>query len=456
MESVGIVSPWQSLSSLIDANEVQAIRTLLGDLEPFEIARTISRLTPENQSKLLKLLDPNEAATVLEEVPEKQAAGIIEQMPVEDAAAILGEIRSDQQADLLGSMAEPDAEAILKNMAPDQATGARSLLDYKKNSAGGLMMTEYLAYPEDWTVADLIEDLERKRESVADYSVQYLYIVDDYGRLVGVFPIRDLVFSPVGARLSSVMIRNPLILEADASLDEIEQFFERNSFLGAPVVNKSGRLVGVVHRSAVVNATRQNVTRQFLRFSGIVGGEEFRTMPLLARSGRRLSWLTINIVLNIVAASVIAIYTDTLAAVIALAVFLPMISDMSGCSGNQAVAVSMRELTLGLIRPTETARILAKEAAVGVLNGVFLGSLLAAVAVLWKGNPYLGLVVGAALAANTIVAVCLGGSLPLVLKRMKLDPALVSGPLLTTVTDVCGFFFTLGFATLLLHRLAGG
>lgn len=178
-------------------------------------------------------------------------------------------------------------------------------------------------------------------------------------------------------------------------------------------------------------------------------------MPLLARSGRRLSWLTINIVLNLVAASVIAVYTDTLSAVIALAVFLPMISDMSGCSGNQAVAVSMRELTLGLIKSTETIRVVAKEAVVGVLNGLVLGSLLAVVAVAWKGNPYLGLVVGAALAANTLVAVCLGGTLPLVLKRMKLDPALVSGPLLTTVTDMCGFFFTLGFATLLLNKLTG-
>jgi magnesium transporter len=149
-------------------------------------------------------------------------------------------------------------------------------------------------------------------------------------------------------------------------------------------------------------------------------------------------------------------YTDTLAAVIALAVFLPMISDMSGCSGNQAVAVSMRELTLGLVRPTEIVRTIAKEAGVGVLNGLVLGSLLAVVAIAWKGNPYLGLVVGAALAANTIVAVCLGGTLPLVLKRMRLDPALVSGPMLTTVTDVCGFFFALGFATVLLRQLTGG
>ena len=176
-------------------------------------------------------------------------------------------------------------------------------------------------------------------------------------------------------------------------------------------------------------------------------------MPLLQRSGRRLSWLSLNIVLNIIAASVIALYQDTLAAVIALAVFLPMVSDMSGCSGNQAVAVSMRELSLGLVRPNELARVLAKEAGIGLLNGLVLGLMLGAAAWFWKGNPFLGLVVGGALALNTFVAVSFGGLIPLALKRMKLDPALVSSPLLTTVTDMCGFFFVLSFASLMLERL---
>lgn len=456
METAGLESPWERLSSLIEKGDVQAMRALLDELESFEIARAISRLTVDDRTLLLELLEPTEAAAVLEGVPEAQAADLIEQMAVEDAAAILDEIRSDHQADLLGQMAEPDAKAILEKMAPEEATDARRLLDYAENTAGGLMMTEYLAYPEDWSVTDLVKDLETKREGYADYSVQYLYVVDEKERLVGVLPIRDLVFSTARRKLSSVMIREPLSLGLGASLDEVEQFFDRHSFLGAPVVDEDGRLVGVVTRSAAKGASGEKVARQFLGVSGIVGGEEFRTMPLLARSGRRLSWLTINIVLNILAASVIALYTDTLAAAIALAVFLPMISDMSGCSGNQAVAVSMRELTLGLVRPTEAIRVIGKESAVGILNGVVLGSLLAVVAIGWKGNPYLGLVVGAALAANTIVAVCLGGVLPLVITRLKLDPALVSGPVLTTVTDVCGFFFTLGFATLMLDKLAGG
>jgi len=219
------------------------------------------------------------------------------------------------------------------------------------------------------------------------------------------------------------------------------------------VVDDDGVFLGIVRRAAVEAALARQGNHRFLRFSGIVGGEEFRTMPLFDRVRRRLSWLSVNIVLNLLAASVIAYYQDTLAAVIALAVFLPMISDMSGCSGNQAVAVSIRELSLGLVRPGEISRVMRQEILVGLLNGLLLGALLGGVALLWKGNLYLGLVVGVALAANTIVSVSMGGILPLVLKRLRLDPALVSSPMLTTVTDMCGFFLVLSLATVVLQRL---
>lgn len=176
-------------------------------------------------------------------------------------------------------------------------------------------------------------------------------------------------------------------------------------------------------------------------------------MPLYKRSGKRLSWLTLNIGLNILAASVIALYQDTLAAVIALAVFLPMVSDMSGCSGNQAVAVSLRELALGVLRPGEIMRVAFKESSLGMVNGIILGLLLGGVVYVWKGNLFLSGVIGIALAGNTIVAVTMGGVLPLVIKRIGIDPALVSSPLLTTVTDMCGFFLVLSLASAVLPYL---
>ena len=173
-------------------------------------------------------------------------------------------------------------------------------------------------------------------------------------------------------------------------------------------------------------------------------------MPVWIRLKKRLSWLSVNIILNIFAAGVIALFQETLEAAIALAVFLPIISDMSGCSGNQAVAVSMRELSLGLIQPKEYYRVWMKELSVGLINSCVLGTLIATAAILWKGDWMLGLVVGAALSTNTVIAVSFGGTVPLLLKRVGVDPAIASGPLLTTITDMCGFFLALGLASVLL------
>ncbi len=231
-------------------------------------------------------------------------------------------------------------------------------------------------------------------------------------------------------------------------------FFEDHEFLGVPVVDREQRLVGVLRQSVVREAVERRAKNTFLKVSGIIGGEELRSLPLRVRCLRRLSWLCPNIVLNIIAASVISMYQETLQAVIVLAVFLPIISDMSGCSGNQAVAVSIRELAMGLIRPNEVWRVFLKEGALGVINGIALGLLLGSVAAIWQGNLYLGLVVGAALALNTMLSVLLGGLVPLVLKGFKVDPALASGPILTTVTDMCGFFLVLSFASMSLDKLS--
>ncbi len=249
------------------------------------------------------------------------------------------------------------------------------------------------------------------------------------------------------------MIENPLSVRDSTSLDDLIDFFDVNHFVGVPVVDRQDHLLGVLQRSAVNEARADRNEADYLKSQGIVGGEELRTMPLLRRTRRRLAWLSINIVLNLMAASIIAIFRDTLSAVIALAVFLPIISDMSGCSGNQAVAVSMRELSLGLIQPRDLWRVLMQEGSVGLINGVVLGLLVAFLAYAWQGNGYLGLVVGLALCLNTMIAVCIGGTVPLILKYFNFDPAVASGPLLTTVTDMCGFFLILGLASLLLSKL---
>jgi len=445
--------PWEALHALIASADPDQLLAFLGTLPPAETACAISRLSAADQRRLLTLLDPADAAEVIEDVSGTQAADLLESLAPRQAAAIVDQMASDRQADVLGGLPDENAEAILRAMPPEEAEDVRQLLTYPADTAGGIMITEHLAYRQDMRVSDVLGDLQAGRDTYADYHVQYLYVVDEAGTLRGVLRVHDLLFAPRVAPLSAVMMPEPLKVRTDTTVDELRQFFVQHRLLGVPVVDDGERLVGVVLPEAVEEASREQADRQLLSVSGIIGGEEFRTMPLVLRSGRRLSWLSLNIVLNLIAASVIAVYQDTLAAAIALAMFLPIISDMSGCSGNQAVAVSMRELTLGLVRPHEIGRVLGKEIGVGVINGVVLGGLLAGVAVLWQGNPWLGLVVGGALVANTIVAVSLGGSLPLLLRRFGLDPALVSGPILTTVTDMCGFFLVLSLATSLLPRL---
>ena len=453
MQAFEVGKPWEQLSILIASEDAEQILTLLKSINPAETALAVSRLSAEEQGRLLTLLDPEDAAEVLEDISDTQASEIIEDLTPAHAAAILAELDSDHVVDLLGELDSGNANAIIEQMAPAEAEEARQFLQYDADTAGGLMISEYLDFRSDQTVQDVLDSFQANRDEYATYNVQYLYVTDEENRLEGVLRMRDLLFPSRTTPLGSLMIRNPYKIGVRATLEDLRNFFEEHYLFGVPVVDEDSRLLGVVLPEAVEEAKRKRSVRQFLGFSGIVGGEEFRSMPLLSRSGRRLSWLSLNIVLNIIAASVIALYQETLAAVIALAVFLPMVSDMSGCSGNQAVAVSMRELSLGLIRPTELLRVLAKEASLGVLNGVALGLLLGAVAWLWKGNLFLGLVVGGALAVNTIVAVSLGGLIPLLLKRLKLDPALVSSPLLTTVTDMCGFFFVLSFASVVLEKL---
>ena len=445
----------EKISKLISSGNSIEVAQFIETLSPSETARIISRLPNEKQLNLLSLLSPEDAADVIEDIPEVQAVDLVEDLPSEQAAAIMEELSSDHLVDVLGEMDKDASQAILDEMDKEDAEEVRMLLEYAPDCAGGLMISEYLVYKTDNTIQDVLDDLQANRGKYVDYHVQYFYVADRNGRLVGVLRIHDLLFPARDTLLNKVMIHSPLCVSDKASIKELEDFFEEHPLFGVPVVDDGYRMVGVVLPSAIKDAVRKRKTETFLRLSGIIGGEEFRTMPILSRSGRRLAWLSLNIVLNIIAASVIAMYQDTLAAVITLAVFLPMVSDMSGCSGNQAVAVSMRELSLGLVKPGELLWVLIKEAKTGVLNGFVLGMLLGSIAFFWKGNPWLGMVVGGALAANTLLSVLLGGMLPLLLKRLKLDPALVSSPLLTTVTDMCGFFFVLSFASAVLPKLGG-
>lgn len=447
------VNSWEKIAGLLRQEDKVLLEDYIESISARELVRALSHMPTEDQTHLLMLLSPDYSAYLLEEIPDVQASKLIEKLPISEAATILNEMQSSEQADLLATINEESAEAILAEMKPEEAEDARMLLSYEPDVAGGLMITEYLAFKTTDVVKDVVENMTENADTYSDYHVQYIYVVSKAGKLEGVLRIRDLLLSKPSTVLSSIMIRKPLCVSIQMSLDALLTFFEDHEFFGVPVVDDQHHMMGVVLRRDVLEAAASRADSEHLRTQGIIGGEELRTMPVLLRARRRLSWLSVNIVLNIIAASVIALYQDTLSSVIALAVFLPIISDMSGCSGNQAVAVSMRELSLNIIKPFEVLRVWWQEVSVGLINGSVLGILVGLAAWLWKGNPYLGLVVGGALALNTLVAVSLGGAIPLILKRLDMDPALASSPILTTITDMFGFFLVLSFATAVLPLL---
>jgi magnesium transporter len=447
--------PWEILRDYLEQGDSQGLNDYLSALTGEESLRAVMRLEPEEQQQIMARVSPESAADFLEYIPTEPAADLLGELSPEVAASIVSELDSDDAADMLAELEEEDLEEILRYMDEREAGEARQLLAYDDDVAGGLMMTEYFSYPKAFRAGAVLQDLARREEEYELHNVHYIYITGRGKKLLGVARIRDIVFAAPSVRLSEIA-RPAVTVRDTATLDELENLFDERNFTAVPVVDADNCMLGVVRRRAVYDAVADRAESEHLKSQGIVGGEELRSMPTQVRSMRRLSWLSINIVLNLIAASVIAQYQDVLSAVIVLAVFLPIISDMSGCSGNQAVAVSMRELSLGVIKPSDFYYVWRKEAVVGLINGTVLGILIASVAWIWQGNPWLGLVVGLALSVNTVVAVSIGGTVPVLLKAFRVDPAVASGPILTTITDMCGFFLLLGTASLMLPLLTGG
>ncbi|MCB1859730.1 MAG: magnesium transporter [Gammaproteobacteria bacterium] len=446
--------PWKTLQFYANAGERRELETFIEAIGPSEAFRSLLRLDASDRERVLTTLSPAEAAEIMEEIPGEHAADFLERLPVGDAASIVSSMESAEQADLLADMHRDEAEAILAEMSPGHAADVRELIRYPRDVAGGLMVTEYLSFLETDTVSSVLDRLSEWVERWPNQDAQ-VYVVSPLGTLIGAVDLQDLVLSRRTLPVSEI-VRPPRFVSVSFSLDELDSMFECHQLSAVAVVDDRQKLLGVLRRDDLNRALKERRDTDYLKSQGIVGGDEIRSLPVLTRTRRRLSWLSLNILLNIIAASVIAVYEETLSAVIALAVFLPIVSDMSGCSGNQAVAVSMRELSLGIVKPYEAARVWLQEVSVGLINGVILGCLIAAAAWFWKGNLYLGVVVGTALACNTLVAVSLGGTIPLLLKRLKVDPAVASGPILTTVTDMCGFFLVLSIASLMLPNLVTG
>lgn len=424
----------------------------LHELHPADLADHLQRLSLEEAREVILSLTRRKAAAALVDVEEEQALELIETLTDGQLIGLLVELPHNESADLLGFLPPDRQRVVLENMPVEHATDIRQLLHYSEDSAGGIMTDRFIALRGDQTVQQCMEML-RARGGHEREDVSYLYVTDQARRLLGVVPIRELVFARPDKRISEVMKGDLTTVRVDDDQEEIARRFEHYHFLGLPVVDRLGRLVGIVKATDALEIAREEATEDMQLMVGL-SGEERALTPWNKAVGRRLPWLYVNLATAFLAAFVVGLFEETIAQWTALAIFLPIVAGQGGNAGMQTLTVIIRDLALGELTPGDGRRALFKEMALGLVNGLAIGLVVGLIGWWWKDSPELGLVAGAAMLLNQLAAAFSGVLIPFGLKWCKVDPALASSIFLTTVTDVAGFFFFLGLAALALRFMA--
>lgn len=425
----------------------------LENLHAADLADRLQRLPTAEARALLEGLPPDRAASTLIELEPDRVPGLVAGWEPRRLGDLLSRVPPQEAVDVLRQLRPGLRRDILAALPTDHAAGLRALMRYAEDSAGGIMSNRFIALHEDMTVAEAREALGARKEAGGRDEVAYLYVTDAAQRLVGVVSLRDLVFGRADRRLSELMNREAKHLRVETDQEELARQFEHYHYLGLPVLDAEGKLVGVVKASDALAVARREATEDMQLMVGL-SGEERALTPWRKSVGRRLPWLGLNLITAFAAATVVSQFENTIDQWTALAVFLPVIAGMGGNAGMQTLTVMIRDLALGELSPGEGHLALIKELAVGVVNGLVIGLIVGVIGYVWRGSLLLGIVAGAATLFNQIAATLAGVLIPLSLRMLRVDPALASSIFLTTVTDVAGFFFFLGMATLALRFAA--
>jgi magnesium transporter len=428
----------------------------LAGATPGEAADILEAIDEETAGELVAELDPGEAAEVLEELRDDLAADILLELPASAAARVLDEMPPEEAVDILEELEEEEVEDLLSLMSDEGEAEIRRLRAYAPDSAGGLMTTDMAALPIGLTAGEAIERLRVLHEELEDLS--YVYIVDENSRLEGVLSFRELVFNRPGVGLDEVMVRNPLSASVSTDREEVADIIQRYHLFGLPVVDHAGILVGMVTTEAVIESVQQEASEDFAAAMG-AGAQETVFTPIGEAVRARVPWLLVNLVLALVVAFFIEQQTGIITRHPVLAALMPVVASLGGNGGTQTLAVVIRSIATFDVPRGHVPEIIARQTGVGAVNGILVGAglglltfaLTATGLFATESDPLrLGIVVGTAVVANQSMATTAGTVVPLVLRRLGLDPALASSIFVTLFTDMVGFAGFLLVATLLL------
>jgi magnesium transporter len=421
------------------ASDVAAV---LADISPGDIAHLISSSPPSTRDELWTLLDHEQEADVLNELPDDIRNTFLAELQPEAVAEIISQLDDDDVADILHELPQADTDKILGSLTDDDRDRFETALSYPDDVAGGLMSTDTLTIRADLTMDVVLRYL--RRHTRLPENTDSLIVVNRDHKYVGLLPVRTLLVSDPHVSVREMMKTEREPLDAMTSADEVARRFERNDWISAPVVDPQGKLLGRITIDDVVDVIREQADHSLAVMAGLGDGDVFTTV--LATAPQRAIWLAINLATAILAASVIAFYQDTIEKVVALAVLMPIVASMGGIAGTQSLTVLIRAMAMGQINDRTEIWLVRREIFVSIINGLIWAFVIAIIAAYWFDDTTLGLIIAFAIIINLITAGIAGASLPLILERLRIDPALAGGVVLTTITDVVGFFAFLGVA----------
>ena len=426
------------------------VRRLLDRMHPADVVQILRTLAPAERKAFTEVLLAHErAGDVLADLPEPQVEEILASVSDERLASLVSRLAPDKAADLLRLLFEDRVVAILKRLDEKTSAILDRLMIYGPETAGGMMTTRFLALERRVRVGEAIDRIRSEPEAEM---VFYLYVVDEAQRLEGVVSLRQLVLARQDLELRDIMNAKAIRVRLDTPRAEVADVISRYNLLAVPVVDASNVLCGIVTVDDAIDAITDETTREVYRMAGLNTEDRIATPPHVSVR-RRLPWMVINLGTAVLASWVISFFEASIAQVVALATLMPIVASMGGIGATQASTVIVRGIALGEIDFSSARRALLKEIAVGVAVGTACGLIMAVTAFVWKGNAWLGLIIGLAMIFNLLVAGASGAAIPLLLKWLRLDPALGSSVIVTTFTDCCGFLSFLGLGTLLLDRL---
>lgn len=442
---------WKKLQQQLKQENMEEFRNEFLDMHSYDQAMFFIEQKKSIRLQIYTYLSPEEIADIMESIDEEeQTRELISEMDPRFASMVLAEMSADNAVDILNEMDKDHIASFLTIMDTSAADEIKHLLHYEEKTAGSIMTTEFIATYKTNTAKQTMQQL--KEQAPDAETIYYLYVLDEDKRLVGVLSLRDLIVAPEDTKIERIMMEKVVAVSAGKDQEEIAQMMRDYDFLALPVVDFQDHLLGIITVDDIMDVMEEEASDDYSKLAGVSDMDKPNDTALISVK-KRLPWLVILLFLGMFTASLIGRFEETLNQVAVLAIFIPLIAGMAGNSGTQALAVAVRGLANGDYGKQGKMKLVLREASTGIINGVICGLVITLVIYVWKHDIYLGVLVGISIAATLFVATIAGALVPIFMDRIKIDPAVASGPFITTINDIISILIYFSMATLFMKYL---